>query len=126
MEIWNHFDALQSLNSAADWDTFDESRTARLVGDKRRHRELVKETRGQLRVERERVASELSMDAEEGLNRNKPAFWAIKRMLERSCSIINGVGNNLRNTWRSSTMFPYLPVDCQVGANVLWWLRIHS
>ena len=58
----------------------DESRAARLAGDKRRHRELVKRNMAQLRADRERVVSELAREAEDGFNRNnlRPAYRAIK------------------------------------------------
>ena len=122
VEIENRFDALQSLDSATDWDTFkeetleaarlavgtrprggrtlvsaetlaivDESRAARLMGDRRRHRELVRRCRVQLRVDRERVASELAREAEDGFNRNnlRPAFRAIKRLSSVSTPGVN-------------------------------------
>ena len=77
VEIMNHFDALQLLDSAIDWDTFkdetvgtyrlrdgnsvsvetlvivDDRRAARLSGDRRWHRELVKTCKVQLQINRE-------------------------------------------------------------------------
>ena len=101
IEIRNRFDALQSLDSAADWATFkeetleagrqtvifrprsgrnslsaeilaalDESFAARMVEDRWRHSKLVKRSKGQVRADRDRVASELEKETEDCLNRN--------------------------------------------------------
>ena len=58
----------------------EESRAERLAGDKKRHRELVKRNKAQLRANRERVVSEMAVEIEDGFNRNNigPAFCAIK------------------------------------------------
>ena len=60
----------------------DKSYAARLVGDIRWHRELVKRNKAQLWADRERVVSELAREAEDGFNRNnlRPAYRAIKRL----------------------------------------------
>ena len=47
----------------------DESRAARLVGDRWRHSELVKRREVKLQADRERVASELARENEGGFNR---------------------------------------------------------
>ena len=60
----------------------DESYAARLVGDKRRDRELLKRNMAQLQADRERVVSELAREVEDGFNRNnlRPAYRVIKRL----------------------------------------------
>ena len=68
--------------SAETLAAVEESRAARLAGDNRRHSDLVKRNKAQLRAVRERVVSELAGEAEDGFNRNdlRPAYRAIKRL----------------------------------------------
>ena len=69
----------------------DDSRAARLAGDRRWHRELVKRSKDQLQADREGVASELATDVEEDFNIDKlrPDFRAIKRLSYEHLSNLN-------------------------------------
>ena len=67
-------------------ECIEESRTARLSGNRDRHRALARRTRTLLRRDKERYVRNLAEEVEENLNANnlRPAFRAMKKLRSKS------------------------------------------
>ena len=74
-------------------ECIEESRTARLAGNRDRHRALARRTRTLLRRDKERYVRDLAEEVEGNLNTNnlRPAFRAVKKLRSKSKPQVSSV-----------------------------------